>query len=160
MFGSRPPQTDSEPWKYRLDQFARDCRPQIAALSWSFHLANPETTDVLGIDLQPQPHFVTCPRRAVEALNQNVAHQLQEVLGLLDAYQPETEVLILAIGDGQIKILFFEPDPTPPEAYQTLDEPVLETLMVELEDELARRFAPESESTSADASAPPDSPGS
>lgn len=156
MFGSRPPQTDSEPWKYRLDQFARDCRPQIAALSWSFHLANPETTDVLGIDLQPQPHFVTCPRRAVETLNKNVAHQLQEVLGLLDAYNPETEVLMLAIGDGQIKILFFEPDLTPPAAYESLDEPVLETLMVELEEELARRFP--SESTSDNEGNSPDAP--
>ncbi len=158
MFSFSASPADAEPWKYRLDQFARDFRPQLAAIAWGFHLANPDSTDVLGIDLKPQPHFVTCPRRAVEALNHNVAHQLQEILGILDAHDPAKEVFILVIGEGQIKLLYFESDPLPPDAYTTLEEPPLELLMIQLEDELIARFPADGETEAQPAPPKPPKP--
>jgi hypothetical protein len=65
--------------------------------------------DVLGIDLQPQPCFVRCSHQAIEELNKKVKQQIQEVLGILDGYNPQEEVVIIVITQKKIKLINFKP---------------------------------------------------
>ncbi|MDY7014021.1 MAG: hypothetical protein SVX43_10575 [Cyanobacteriota bacterium] len=117
-FGSPPPNTGDEAWKYRLDRFARDYAKDLAALAWGFSLEWGKEGEMLGIDLKPTPHFVSYSRAAIEQLNRNTDGQLQEILGLIDSHRPEKEVLYIAIGDGQIKLIHFAPDPPPPACFE------------------------------------------
>ncbi|MEA5468807.1 hypothetical protein [Spirulina sp. 06S082] len=134
MYGAKKTQPDSENevWKYHLDRFTDEYQHQLAALSWGLHLQNPESQETLGLDLQPSPHFVFCSREALEILNRNTDNQLQEAIGLIDAHKPETEVLIIAIGAGQIKLLYFEPDVPPPTCFERSQE-TTEALIQQLE---------------------------
>ena len=121
-----------EPWRAYLDRFATAHSQELAALAWGLELEKLDPPEVLGIDLQPEPHFVSCPRPKIEELNRKVGGLLQEILGLLDGQDRDREVLILAIADGQVKLVNFQPEPGPAECFarETRD---LETLMFDLE---------------------------
>lgn len=117
-FGSPQPETGDEIWKYRLDRFARENAKELAALAWAFFIDRGDTEEMLGVDLKPAPHFISYSRAAIEQLNRNTNGQLQEVLGIIDGHKPDKEVLYLAIGDGQIKLINFAPDPPPPDCFE------------------------------------------
>jgi hypothetical protein len=119
MYGwDRSPLNSQEKKIYsRLNLFVKEHQQQIAAINWGLLQEWGDTKDTLGIDLKPTPHFVACSRSAIEKLNNNVNSYIQEILGLLDNYQPEIEVYIIAIGEGQIYLISFQPQPTPPECF-------------------------------------------
>lgn len=137
MFGSSQPIGEEGKWRQQLDRFVQANQPELAALSWGLFLEKGESDDTLGIDLQPTPHFVFCPKAAIEKLNNHVENQLQEILGLVDAHQPEKEVLIVGIGNGQIKLIHFEPQPTPPLCFEQVAADV-DTLLKTLEQRLTQ----------------------
>ncbi len=136
QFGSPLPDDQTNQWRYQLDDFVAENQQSLAALAWGLLQEWDNNQNTLGIDLQPQPHFVCCSRQAIEELNQKVKRQIQEILGVLDGYNPQEEVVIIAIGKGQIKLINFKPDPTPPVCFEntanSLDELIqkLEELMV------------------------------
>jgi len=133
--GTTLPDDAANQWRFQLDEFAKANRSQLAALAWGFRQEWADTGNHLGIDLEPQPHFVSCPRDAVEKLNQRVDSKLQEILGILDGYDPETEVAIMAIAKGQIKLIYFQPDPSPSECFGNLGSD-LDFLILDLETKL------------------------
>ncbi|NET33980.1 MAG: hypothetical protein F6K19_18480 [Cyanothece sp. SIO1E1] len=126
-------------WRFQLDQFVKAHQLQLAALAWGLFLGKSENQDILGIDLKPEPHFIYCSREAVETLNRDVDNHLQEILGLVDAHNPEQEVLLIAIGDGQIKLVNFQPDPPPPDCFERVAEQT-ETLLTQLEAQMAQQI--------------------
>lgn len=135
MFGNPQPIGEEGLWRTKLNQFVQANQPELAALSWGLFLEKGESDDTLGIDLEPSPHFVFCPRVAIENLNDQVEHQIQEILGFVDAHKPEKEVLIIGIGKGQIKLIQFEPSPPPPLCFESLAADV-DTLLEKLEQSL------------------------
>jgi hypothetical protein len=135
--GTTLPDDAANQWRFQLDEFTKANRHQLAALAWGFHQEWTDMENHLGIDLEPQPHFVSCPRDAVEKLNQRVDSKLQEILGILDGYDPETEVAIMAIAKGQIKLIYFQPDPSPSECFENLGSD-LDSLILELETKLQK----------------------
>ncbi|MEM8642323.1 MAG: hypothetical protein AAGG51_26425 [Cyanobacteria bacterium P01_G01_bin.54] len=143
MFSASSPQQPSaatEVWKARIDQFTQAHQRELAALAWGVHLQDPESTDTIGIDLKPEPHFVTCKRAALDRLNQNVGGHLQELLGIRDNADPEHEVVIIVIGEGQLKLIYFEAEPSTAAYFEQLGQAV-EELMAQLEADLQQRFA-------------------
>ncbi|MBE9118671.1 hypothetical protein IQ249_22535 [Lusitaniella coriacea LEGE 07157] len=138
-FGRPQPETGEEAWKYHLDRFARENQQELAALTWGFTLEQEEPGEILGIDLQPSPHFIACSRQAIEMLNRNVNNQLQEILGIVDGYRPEKEALLIAIGEGQIKLINFAPDPLPPDCFEQASEDI-STLCDRLEQRLVEEM--------------------
>jgi hypothetical protein len=141
MFSSstpQPPQSD-EVWKARIDQFTADHERELAALAWGFYSHDFDSTDTIGIDLKPRPQFVTCTREALDRLNRRVKFQLQEMLGIRDHFDPKTEVFIVVIGDGQLKLIYFESDPTPQSAWAQLGLS-LDELSTQLEATLQQYF--------------------
>jgi hypothetical protein len=139
LFGSLQPERAEDKWKHQLDRFARDNQQELAALSWGLHLERGESDDTLGIDLQPKPHFVYCPKEAIEKLNRNVENHLQEILGIVDAHKPEKEVLIIGIGNDQIKLIQFEPEPPPSACFEQVGKDV-NTLLEQLEQRLKEQL--------------------
>ncbi len=133
MFGKPQPERLEDKWKRQLDRFVKENQKELAALSWGLFLEKGETDETLGIDLQPTPHFVYCPRGAIEKLNQNVENYLQEVLGIIDAHQANKEVLMIGIGNDQIKVIQFEPEPPPPNCFEQVGKDV-DTLLTQLEE--------------------------
>ncbi|NJL00630.1 MAG: hypothetical protein HC910_08685 [Spirulinaceae cyanobacterium SM2_1_0] len=103
-----------------LDMFVRAHQREFAALTWALACEPADTPTALGIDLHPTPHLVTCPKPALEALDRKVGGYLREMLGIIDGYQPEREILLIGIGDSQIKAIMFEPDLPPPECLPQL----------------------------------------
>ncbi len=128
------------PWQEKLAKFVADHKQDLAALAWVVAQNQGETPGVIGVDFEPAPHLVFCSVEAIATLNQKVENQLQEILGLIDGYQPDKEVLLLGIGssdDLKLKLVQFEPDPTPQACYQALTvEP--ESLWHQLEADLAK----------------------
>jgi hypothetical protein len=122
-------------WK-QLDEWVADHKKKLAALAWIFAQEKADSEEFLGIDLQPQPHFVSCSKAAIETLNQNTDNRLREVLGILDGYQPQEEVLIIGMSCDRVKLLFFTPEPTPPECYEQVGKD-FNTLLDELEPQMA-----------------------
>lgn len=118
MFETVQPDRGENNWRRQLNEFVKENQQELAALAWGLLQERGETSDTLGIDLEPQPHFVYCPRHAIEALNNKVDNQLQEILGILDAHDPKQEVLLIGIGNGQIKLVQFEPEPSPPDCFE------------------------------------------
>lgn len=139
MFGRPQPERAEDQWKHQLDRFVRDNQQELAALSWGLFLERGESEETLGIDLQPTPHFVYCPRTAIEQLNRQVENHIQEVLGILDAHNPEQEVLIIGIGNDQIKLIQFEPEPPPPACFEQVAADV-DTLLSRLEQRLSEQI--------------------
>lgn len=130
---------EAKQWRLRLNQFVKDNEQKLAALTWGFHLQQQEQDkyEILGIDMQPTPHFVCCSREALEKLNQNVNQELREVLGIVDGYKPEEEIMLLGIGNGQINLINYKPNPSPPECYEQVTEDV-DTLLQSLEAQLSQ----------------------
>ncbi len=139
MFSGSQPERAEDKWKHQLDRFARQNQQELAALSWGLFLERGESDDTLGIDLQPKPHFVYCPKEAIEKLNSNVDNHLQEILGIVDAHKPEKEVLIIGIGNDQIKLIQFEPEPPPSACFEQVGKDV-NTLLEQLEQRLKEQL--------------------
>lgn len=139
MFGRPQPEKAEDQWKHQLDRFAKDNQQELAALAWGLFLERGESKDTLGIDLQPTPHFVYCPRNAIEELNRKANNQLQEILGIVDAHKPEEEVLIIGIGNDQIKLIQFEAEPLPPACFEQVGKDV-DTLLAQLEQRLKEQI--------------------
>ena len=117
-------QNPNNNWQHKLDKFVKSHHKELAALGWGLHLEKGETNETIGIDLQGTPKFVYCPKAAIETLNYNVDGKIQEILGLVDNYKPELEVLMIAIGDGQIKLIYFQPEISPPDCFEQLGQDV------------------------------------
>lgn len=115
-----PPDDGQHPWRYQLDQFVKQEQIPLAALAWAFYQQWPDKEQYLGLDLQPQPHFVSCDRQAIARVNEQVNGCIQEMVGILNGYDPQTEVAIFVIGPGQFKLLFFQPQPSPAQCWQNL----------------------------------------
>ncbi|MGF1675511.1 MAG: hypothetical protein ACFCUV_17780 [Rivularia sp. (in: cyanobacteria)] len=124
MFGSTQSDIIQPKWLHRLDKFVKAHQQELAALSWGLWQENGHSKGTIGIDLQPKPHFVYCPSEAIQKFNDNVDHKLQELLGLIDNYQPEVEVLMIAIGKEQIKLIYFQPEISPPVCFAQLNSNV------------------------------------
>lgn len=127
-------------WRSQLDLFVTDNESQLAALAWGLKQEWGDSNDVLGIDLQPTPHFVACSPESLEKLNKNTRGQIQEILGIVDGYDHQTEVVMIAIGEGQIKLINFQPETTPPECFAATDGD-LDKLIDTLETNIAKYVA-------------------
>ncbi|HEY9634658.1 MAG TPA: hypothetical protein V6D14_14690 [Coleofasciculaceae cyanobacterium] len=139
LFGSTQPERAEDQWKRQLDRFVKNNKQELAALSWGLFLERGESEETLGIDLEPTPHFVYCPRKAIEELNQNVENHLQEIVGIVEAHKPEQEVLIIGIGNDQIKLIQFEPELPPPACFEQVADNV-DTLLNRLEQRLSEHL--------------------
>lgn len=138
MFGGNIQLNEGEQhWRRQLDRFAKANQQELAALSWGLYLERGESEDTLGIDLEPTPHFVYCPRQAIEKLNSQVENQLQEIVGIVEAHDPKREVVIIGIGKDQIKLIMFEPEPPPPICFERVAANV-DTLLERLEQRLVQ----------------------
>ncbi len=122
MFSPEPIASDDaqHPWRYRLDQFAKDEQTALAALAWAFYQQWATKEKYLGLDLQPQPHFISCDPPAIAKLNDQVNGRIQEMVGILHGYDPHSEVAIFVIGPTQFKLLFFQPTPDPETCFKDL----------------------------------------
>lgn len=136
-FGDHRPEIAEQKWRSQLDLFVRDYEHQLAALAWGLRQEWGTSNDILGIDLQPNPHFVACSQDSLEKLNQNTKGIVQEILGIVDHYDPALDVVIVGIGQGQIKLINFQPKTSPAECFaattQDLDKliSILETALAE-----------------------------
>ncbi len=137
QFGDSPPDNLENQWRYQLDRFVTENKTSLAALAWGLTNEWEDQTDALGIDLYPQPHFIRCSRQSLEKLNQNLDRKIQEILGILDGYNPEEEVAIIAISQGQIKLIYYTSEPFPPLCFQGKQE-TLENLLEELEQKMTQ----------------------
>ena len=134
--GNNRPEIAEQKWRSQLDRFVMDYESQLAALAWKLKQEWKTSKNVLGIDLKPQPHFVACTYENLEILNKNTKGQLQEILGIVEGHDPETEVVIIAIGDGQVKLINFQPKLTPSDCFAGTDGDV-DKLIAILEEALA-----------------------
>ncbi|WP_193198247.1 hypothetical protein [Nostoc sp. MG11] len=124
MFGSTQPESGDNKWRRQLDKFVKANQPELAALFWGLWLENGDSQGTIGIDLQPTPHFVYCPKEAIEKLNTQVENRLQEILGIVENHKPEIEVVMIGIGNGEIKLIQFAPEPSPPAYFEQLGKDV------------------------------------
>ena len=140
QFGSSKNNQTQEKWRWQIDNFVDDNETQLAALTWNLQQEwNDNHDTVLGIDLKPQPHFVACSREQIEKLNQSTKGHLQEILGLIDGYKSEIEVLNLVIGEGQVKLIHYQPQTPPPDCAKS-EENNAEQLIEILETKLKKYF--------------------
>ncbi|MDC0835425.1 hypothetical protein CKA32_004063 [Geitlerinema sp. FC II] len=139
--GNPPQNAENRKWREQLDRFVKANTLEIAALAWGLHQRNPDSGEFLGIDIAPKPHFITCSRDALEALNQKVDNRLREMMGVVDHHDPELEVLLIAIGKGQIQAVQYQPQPTPPECFEEADADV-DTLLDRLEQRMGAQIEP------------------
>ena len=139
MFGSTQPHQKENPWRRQLDEFVKANQQELAALAWGLWLENGDSKGTLGINLEPQPQFVYCPTEAIDTLNQKLENKLQEILGVVYAHKPEKEVLIIGIGSEQIKLIQFEPEPSPPTCFEQVAADV-DTLLERLEQRLSEQI--------------------
>lgn len=134
--GDNRPEIAEQKWRSQLDFFVNDFQQQLAALAWGLKQEWAESNDVLGIDLKPAPHFVACSQEELLKLNRNTRGRIQEILGIVDGYDPEVEVVIIGIGDGQIKLINFQPEISPADCFAATDGD-LDRLISSLETSLA-----------------------
>lgn len=134
--GKNRPEVAQQKWRSQLDRFVKENEKYLTALVWGLQQEWQDSGSILGIDLKPQPHFVTCAKEDIERLNYDTNGQIQEILGIIDGYQPETEVLIIAIGEGQIKLIHYQPAIEPPACSASVAED-LDLLIEKLEATLA-----------------------
>lgn len=139
LFGTPQPIGEEGKWRQQLDRFVQANQQELAALSWGLFLEKGASDDSLGIDLQPLPRFVFCPKAAIEKLNSQVDNQIQEILGFVEAHQPEKEVLIIGIGSGQIKLIQFQPEPPPAVCFEQVAADV-DVLLERLEQRLSEQL--------------------
>ena len=133
--GNNRPEIAEQKWRSQLDLFVTDYEQQLAALAWGLKQEWGESDDVLGIDLEPTPHFVACSQDSLEKLNRNTRGIVQEILGIVDNYDPESEVVIVGIGSGQVKLINFQPQVSPPDCFAANDN--VDTLIADLETAIA-----------------------
>ncbi len=139
MFGSTQPETGDNKWRRQLDKFVKANQQELAALFWALWLENSDSMGTIGIDLQPKPHFVYCPKEQIEKLNSRVDNRLQELLGIIEHHQPEVEVVMIGIGRGEIKLIQFAPEPAPPTCFEQVGKDV-DTLLEELEQRMSEQI--------------------
>jgi hypothetical protein len=141
MFFAEPTSPDdaANPWRYQLDQFVKENQQALAALAHGFHQQWPDKSQYLGLDLQPTPHFISCDPTAIARLNEQVNHRIQELVGILNGYDPATEVAIFVVGPTQFKLLFFQPEPNPEICFQQLGL-AIEVLTEQLETQLSSQL--------------------
>ena len=132
-----PKRPDPNSWQYKLNQFVKQNQKEFAALIWGLTSEWGAEKNTLGIDLKPQPHFVACSQKAIHDLNNNVREYLQEIVGIIENHDPEKEIVIIGIGDGQIKLINLETDPTPPICFEQIDTDI-DTLIKTLEEKLVQ----------------------
>jgi hypothetical protein len=120
--GGNRAEVTQQKWRSQLDRFVDKYQTQLAALVWGLQQEWNDSETILGLDLQPQPHFVACGREDLEILNQNTKGQIQEILGIIDGYQRESEVIVIAIAEGQIKLINFQPQTSPPDCFTATSE--------------------------------------
>lgn len=87
-------------------------------------LENGNSQGTIGIDFQPTPRFVYCPQSEIEKLNDRVENRLQEILGIIDNNKPETEVVMIGIGKGEIKLIQFAPKSSPEACFHEIGKDV------------------------------------
>ncbi|MCW6036047.1 hypothetical protein K4A83_07140 [Spirulina subsalsa FACHB-351] len=138
-FGTPQPPPEQQAWRQQLDYFAETHQQELAALAWGLWQEHQDPDTIFGIDLRPRPHFVSFTKSALITLNEKVGNHLQEILGLIDGYKPEAEVLMLGIGRGQIKLIYFAPNPSPPLCFEEVNQEP-ESLLTLLEERLAELF--------------------
>ncbi|NJK77134.1 MAG: hypothetical protein HC942_28280 [Microcoleus sp. SU_5_6] len=137
LFDSPESKPNPNSWRRKLDLFVKDNKQELAALAWGLFLERgEESEDVLGIDVVEKPRFVYCKQEAIEELNRQVKNHIQEILGVLKAHKPEKEVAIVAIGEGEIKLILFEIEPPPPACFEAAATDV-DTLLDRLEKAMA-----------------------
>lgn len=134
--GNNRPEIAAQKWRSQLDLFVNDHEQQLAALAWGLQQEWADEKEVLGIDLKPEPHFIACSQASLEKLNRNTRGQLQEILGIVDNYARETEVVIVAIGEGQVKLINFQPNTSPPDSFAANGD--IDQLIATLETALAK----------------------
>ena len=128
MFSIPQAETEENKWRGQLDRFVKDNQPELAALFWGLWLENGNSQGTIGINLLPQPHFVYCPQTEIEKLNERVENRLQELLGIIDNNKPETEVVMIAIGKGEIKLIQFAPKLSPETYFHELGKNIDELM--------------------------------
>ncbi|MEH1908921.1 MAG: hypothetical protein V7L05_01730 [Nostoc sp.] len=124
FFGNSQPESGDTKWRRQLDRFVKANQQELAALFWGLWLANGDSQGTVGIDLQPTPHFVYCPKEQIDKLNNQVDNRLQEILGIVENHQPEVEVVMIGIGKGEIKLIQFAPEPAPPICFEEVGKDV------------------------------------
>ncbi|MBG1242132.1 beta-carboxysome assembly chaperone CcmS [Nostoc sp. NZL] len=124
FFGNSQPESGDTKWRRQLDKFVKANQQELAALFWGLWLANGDSQGTVGIDLQPTPHFVYCPKEQIENLNIKVENRLQEILGIVENHKPEVEVVMIGIGKGEIKLIQFAPEPAPPICFEQVGKDV------------------------------------
>jgi hypothetical protein len=139
-FNSPIPDDVVNQWRYQLDRFVKENQESLAALTWGLLQEWGDTQEILGIDLKPQPHFICCPRQSLEQLNRKVDNQIQEVLGIANGYHADEEVVIIAIGEGQLKLIHFKPEIPPPSCFEKL-ETDLDRLIEQLEERMCQMIS-------------------
>ncbi|NMG06853.1 hypothetical protein [Brasilonema sp. UFV-L1] len=139
IFTPTQPESPNNEWRRQLDKFVKENQQELAALSWGLWLENGDAKGTIGIDLQPTPHFVYCPKEAIEKLNNGLENRLQEILGIVEHYNSEVEVLMIAIGKDEVKLVYFEPELAPPTCYERVGKDV-DALLEHLEQLLSKRF--------------------
>jgi hypothetical protein len=68
-----------------------------------------------------------------------VENRLQELLGIIDNNKPETEVLMIGIGKGEIKLIQFAPEPTPQKCFEQVGKDV-DSLLDVLEQKMCEQL--------------------
>ncbi|MGC9527674.1 MAG: beta-carboxysome assembly chaperone CcmS [Limnospira sp.] len=136
MTSNTPTPVDENRWQSQLDRFVENHQQELAALAWGIHREGENEDAILGIDLKQTPRFVSCPRSAIEILNRNTQNKLQEILGIIDGYKPEEEVLMIGIGSNTIKLVYFQTELTPPECFERINVDT-NTLIGQLEEKMA-----------------------
>lgn len=119
--GDNRPEIAEQKWRSQLDFFVTDYEQQLAALVWGLKQEWGESNDVLGIDLQPTPHFVACSQDSLKKLDKNTKGRIQEVLGIIDGHDSAIEVVIIVIAEGQVKLINFQPETTPVDCFAATD---------------------------------------
>ncbi|MEL6927066.1 MAG: hypothetical protein AAFO95_00355 [Cyanobacteria bacterium J06600_6] len=119
--GNNRPEIAQQKWRSQLDLFVSDYEQQLAALTWGLKQEWQDSDDVLGIDLKPTPHFVACSKASLQKLNKNTKGMIQEILGIVDNHDPNLEVVIIGITEGQVKLINFQLEQTPAECLAATD---------------------------------------
>ncbi len=132
QFGESIPDNLENQWRYQLDRFVNENKQDLAALAWGLKNEWEDEKDVLGVDLEPEPHFIRCSRQSLEELNNNVEGKIQEILGICDNYNYHEEVAMIAINKGQIKLIYYQCEPFPSVCFEE-KQSSLDSLIEQLE---------------------------
>ncbi|MGF1492148.1 MAG: hypothetical protein ACFBSC_06800 [Microcoleaceae cyanobacterium] len=133
------PNLDRNAWQNQLDQFVESNKTLLAALSWGLYQERIDSDMIVGIDLKSTPRLVTCSQTALEKLNQGVNNKLQEILGLIENFDPTQEVLMICIADTSVKLVYFEPDPAPSACFEQMGQ-TIDALLEQLENQIIQQI--------------------